>query len=63
MKMYVYPTRDRDSGEVWTAQTAPMRPPWHHIRALLLEMHRIKPIRSYDDGFLSIRTPDAPDES
>jgi hypothetical protein len=32
--------------------------PWHHLRALLLEIGRVEPIRGYDESYLSIRTPD-----
>jgi hypothetical protein len=31
---------------------------WHHLRALLLEIGRVEPIRGYDESYLSIRTPD-----
>jgi len=32
--------------------------PWHHLNKLLLEIGRVVPIRSYDESYLSIRTPD-----
>jgi hypothetical protein len=56
--MYVYPTRDPVSGAIHSAEDAPIQPPWHHLRALLLEVGRIVPIRSYDESLLSIHTPD-----
>jgi hypothetical protein len=58
VKMYVYPARDRDTGQIHTLDQAPIQPPWHHLRAILLEIGRIEPIRGYDESCLSIRTPD-----
>jgi hypothetical protein len=56
VKMYVYPTRDAATGEIRTADDAPIAPPWHHIRALLLEIGRLVPIRNYNEQLLSIQT-------
>jgi hypothetical protein len=58
VKIYVYPTRDRDTGQIHTVEQAPIPPPWHHLRALLLEIGRIEPIRGYDESYLSIHTSD-----
>jgi len=58
VKMYVYPTRDWDTGQIHALEQAPIPPPWHHLRALLLEIGRIEPIRGYDESYLSIRTRD-----
>lgn len=58
VKMYVYPTRDPATGQILSADTAPIAPPWHHIRALLLEIGRLVPIRNYNEQYLSIRTPE-----
>jgi hypothetical protein len=58
VKMYVYPTRDRDTGQIHTLEQAPIPPPWHHLRALLLSIGRVEPIRGYDESYLSIHTPD-----
>jgi len=58
VKLYVYPTRDPVSGEIHTVETGPIQPPWHHLRALLLDLGRFEPIRDYDERYLSIRTPD-----
>jgi hypothetical protein len=58
VKMYVHPTRDPVTGEIQTLERAPVPPPWHHLRALLLEIGRVEPIRGYDESYLSIRTPD-----
>jgi hypothetical protein len=46
------------SGEIETVEDARLPPPWHHLRALLLELGRVVPIREYDKSCLSIRTPD-----
>jgi hypothetical protein len=59
VKMYVYPTRDPVSGQVHSVERAPVPPPWHHLRDLLLEIGRIEPIRHYDETYLAIHTPDA----
>lgn len=58
VKMYVYPTRDPATGEIQSLERAPVAPPWHHLRALLLEIGRVVPIRGYNESYLSIRTPD-----
>ena len=58
VKMYVYPTRESATDEIQTVEQGPITPPWHHLRALLLEIGRIVPIRGYDESLLSIRTPD-----
>ena len=58
VKMYVYPTRDPISGLIQTLRQVDIRPPWHHLNNLLLETGRVVPIRSYDESYLSIRTPD-----
>ena len=58
VKMYVYPTRDASSGQIHSVESAPIEPPWHHMRDLLLEIGRIEPIRHYDERYLSIRTPE-----
>ena len=58
VKMYVYPTREPATDEIQTVEQGPITPPWHHLRALLLEIGRIVPIRDYDESLLSIRTPD-----
>jgi hypothetical protein len=58
VKMYVYPTRDPVTGEIQSLERVPVPPPWHHLRALLLEIGRVEPIRGYDESYLSIRTPD-----
>jgi nicotinic acid mononucleotide adenylyltransferase len=56
--MYVYPTSDPVTGEVQSLERSPAPPPWHHLRALLLEIGRIEAVRGYDESYLSIRSPD-----
>jgi len=58
VKMYVYPTRDPASGQIESVETAPVPPPWQHVRDLLLEMGRIEPIRRYDERYLSVKPRD-----
>jgi len=58
VKMFVYPTRDPITGQIQTIETARPAAPWHHLYHLLREIGRIEPIHSYDESYLSIRTPD-----
>jgi hypothetical protein len=58
VKMYVHPTRDPVTGEIQLPDRYPVPSPWHHLRALLLAIGRVEPIRGYDESYLSIRTPD-----
>ena len=57
VKMYVYPSLD-DSGQIRTADTAPIQPPWHHMRDLLIEIGRLEPLRQFNERYLSIHTTD-----
>ena len=59
VKMYVYPALDLASGQVQSVERAPVPPPWHHLRDLLLQIGRIEPIRRYEEALLAIHTPDA----
>ena len=58
VKMYVYPTRDPVTGQIHTLENTTAPPPWHHLTKLLLDIGRVEPIRSYEESYLSIRTPD-----
>jgi hypothetical protein len=58
VKMYVYPTRDPVTGQVQTLENVHMPAPWHHMHNLLVELGKAVPIRSYNESYLSIRTPD-----
>lgn len=58
VKMYVYPARDPVSGQIRTVETAPMRPPWQHLRDLLVEIRQVESIRGYNENYLSILPPD-----
>ena len=53
-----YPARDPVSGKIQTIERALVPPRWHHLRALLLDTHRLEAIRGYDEAYLSIHTPD-----
>ena len=57
VKMYVYPSLD-DFGQIRTADTAPIQPPWHHMRDLLIEIGRLEPLRQFNERYLSIHTTD-----
>jgi hypothetical protein len=58
VKMFVYPTRDPVTSQIQTLENAPPPPPWHHMRALLIETGKVVSIRSYNESYLSIHTPD-----
>jgi hypothetical protein len=58
VKMYVYPTRDLVTGGIRTLQNTPPPAPWHHLHKLLMEIGRVEAIHSYDESYLSIRTPE-----
>jgi hypothetical protein len=58
VKMYVYPTRDPVSGLIQTLEKLNIPAPWRYLNKLLLEIGRVVPLRSYDESYLSIRTPD-----
>ena len=58
VKMYVYPTPDPVTGQIHTLENTTAPPPWHHLTKLLLDIGRVEPIRSYEESYLSIRTPD-----
>ena len=58
VKMYVYPTRDPQSGKIRSVDTAPFDPPWHHMRDLLIEIGRVEPIRDANENYTSIHTTD-----
>ena len=54
VKMYVYPGRDSLTGRVYTVESAPLPSPWQYLRALLLEIRRLEPIRNYNESYLAI---------
>src|SRR5437870_5788342 len=58
VKMYVYPTRDPVTGQIQTLENTARPAPWHHLQNLLVEIGRTEPIRSFEEAYLSIRTPD-----
>lgn len=58
VKMYVYPTRDPATGQIQAFETLPPLPPWHHLQALLIALGRLTHIESFNETYLSIRTPE-----
>ena len=58
VKVYVYPTRDPVSGQIETWDTVALPHPWQHLHRLLMELGHIVPIRSFEESYLSIRTPE-----
>ena len=58
VKLYVYPYKDPSSGEIVTADTIRFPSPLQHLHALLLESHRVVPLRRYQEDLLDIHTPD-----
>ena len=57
VKLYVYPYKDPSSGEIVTADTIRFPSPLQHLHALLLESHRVVPLRRYQEDLLDIHTP------
>ncbi len=58
VKVYVYPTLDPASGQLLTVEHASVPPPWQHLRDLLLETHRLEPIRAWETRYLTITSKD-----
>ena len=58
VKMYVYPTRDPQSGAIIDIATAQMPRTWTHFRDLLLETGHLVPIAEYRGDYLTIAAPD-----
>ncbi len=58
VKMYVYPTRDPATGQIYTVEKAPVPSPWHYLRDLLLDLRRVEPIRDYNESYLTISSQD-----
>ncbi|MDB4969679.1 MAG: hypothetical protein JWN44_5368 [Myxococcales bacterium] len=58
VKLYVYPTRDRVSGEIVTVHSAAPPGPAHYLRDFLLEVGRLEALSGYEPKLLSIHTPD-----
>jgi hypothetical protein len=54
VKTYVYPARDRQSGQIETIDDMVLPSPWHHLRRLLRELGRVQPIHPSDEQWLSI---------
>src|SRR5207245_9985308 len=50
--------KDPSSGEIVTADTIRFPSPLQHLHALLLESHRVVPLRRYQEDLLDIHTPD-----
>jgi hypothetical protein len=58
VKMYVYPTRDAATGQIQSLENVQLQPPWHHMHNLLVELGKVEPIRSFEESYLCIRTPE-----
>jgi hypothetical protein len=58
LKMYVYPERDPVSGLVHSWGSVQLPAPWQHLHKLLTELGHVVPIRSFDESYLAIRTPE-----
>jgi len=58
LKMYVYPERDRVTGRIQTWDSVELPRPWQHLHRLLAELGHIVPIRSFDESYLTIHTPE-----
>lgn len=58
-KLYVYPYRDPQTGELITAETLQVAPHLRHLYAHLLENRNIETIRNHNERYLSINPRDA----
>jgi hypothetical protein len=58
VKMYVYPAMDPATGRVTLLEDAPFPHPSHHLRDLLLDLHRVELIEPYRVDYLPIQPPD-----
>ena len=58
VKAYVYPARDPETGKTETIDEVLMPRPWEHLRRLLRELGRVKPIWPSDEALLSIHSRD-----
>jgi len=58
VKMYVYPTRDLETGNVQTLDDLVLPQPWQYLHDFLLEIGSVRALRSYDESCLSIQTTD-----
>ena len=56
--MYIYPERDPVTGQVQTWDSVQLPPPWQHLHRLLGELGHIVPLRSFDESYLTIHTPE-----
>ncbi|MGH7948479.1 MAG: TonB-dependent receptor, partial [Candidatus Binataceae bacterium] len=54
VKVYLYPYKDPESGQLITAETLRIPTQWHHLYAHLLENKLIEPIEGVDERSLSI---------
>lgn len=54
LKLYAYPSLDRETGRVITADTLRVAPKLQHLHAYLVENHLIQPIDRYNEEYLSI---------
>ena len=58
VKIYVYPTLDPVTGRVETWDSVRLPAPWQHLYDLLTALGHVVPLRTADESYLSIRTPD-----
>jgi len=58
VKMYVYPAIDPATGAVLQLDNAPLPHPGHHLRDLLIDLHRVEMIQPSRTEYLPIQPPD-----
>ena len=58
VKMYVYPGLDPATGQIQTWESLQLPPPWQHLHRLLGELGHIVPVRSSNESYLTIHTPE-----
>jgi len=58
VRLYLYPYRDPDTGDLVTAETLRLAPQFQHLYAHLLQNRHVEPIREYTADYLPIQTHD-----
>ncbi len=58
VKVYVYPTRNPESGELVTSDTMPVSDTMRALYRFLLDNRRVEALEGYDPSILGIRTSD-----
>jgi hypothetical protein len=58
VKLFVYPSRDGESGQIQLFDDIVLPPPWQHLHDLLRELGRMKSIDSFNEMWLCTKSTD-----